>query len=118
MDLYFTYPFLGFTPTRREANYVKQIVDLPPPAELLQQQEQLATPRRSSFYKARDSLLDSDFRRMLLSPNALKTVIANKHLDTVDEMNTSGSEKADDNERHAMSELNWNNGSSLENGNN
>lgn len=79
----------GNTPIRRNANYIKDLVDLPPVNELIYQQELSNTPRRSSLFKARDSIIDSDFRRFILSPTTLKTKMNAKHLETVEEKNGS-----------------------------
>lgn len=81
----------GNTPTRRDGNFIKDLIDLPPAPELLRQQELSNTPRRSSIFNTRDSILDSDFRRLILSPTSLKTQMNTKHLETVDEKHGSES---------------------------
>lgn len=41
------------------------------------------------MFHARDSILDSDFRHLILSPSTLKSQIFNKHLETVEEKHGS-----------------------------
>uniref|UniRef100_A0A914GYD2 Kinesin motor domain-containing protein n=1 Tax=Globodera rostochiensis TaxID=31243 RepID=A0A914GYD2_GLORO len=82
----------GVTPARRKTNsFMEDLVELPPSQELVRSQLQLCTPRRASFYRARDSILDSsDFFNTLVSPNTLKQNLQMTNLDEVDKLETIG----------------------------
>lgn len=75
----------GSTPIRRNANFDDEIINIPAPDELIRQQELIATPRRSSIYQVRDSILESDLKKSMISPMTLKNTLAAKQLNSVPE---------------------------------
>ncbi|KAL3119651.1 hypothetical protein niasHT_006737 [Heterodera trifolii] len=81
----------GVTPVRRRNSFSEELVELPPAQELIQSQQQLCTPRRTSFYRTRDSILDSsDFLTSLLSPNTLKENMNSTKMDEAGKLETIG----------------------------
>lgn len=89
----------GATPTRRNANFDDEIINIPAPDELIRQQELMSTPRRSSIYHVRDSILESDLK--MISPLTLKNTLANKKLNSLPEYlpnsRLSSTEESEDN---------------------
>lgn len=73
----------GVTPMRPNANFDNEIINIPSKEELLRQEELMATPRRSSIYSIRDSILESDLKKSIISPFSLKNTLANKKLNAV-----------------------------------
>lgn len=73
---------------------MEELVDMPPARKLLDHQKQLVTPRRTSFFRTRDSILDSsEFKTALISPHTLKSYLPGQAMTTklelVEEAETS-----------------------------
>ena len=80
---------------------MEDLVDLPPAQKLFEEQRNLVTPRRTSFFRARDSILDApEFRSALVSPNTLKDNLPGQKVDkleTVEEEDKASSMRSSTN---------------------
>lgn len=57
-------------------------MDMPPAQKIFDEQRMMITPRRTSNYRARDSLLDSsDYGSGLISPNTLRSNLPGQMMD-------------------------------------
>jgi hypothetical protein len=88
-DKYF-FSFPGSTPNPRQTNsFMEELVDMPPTQQIFDEQCLMVTPRRTSCFRARDSILDSaEFNAGMLSPDTLHSRLQSNQesqLDSVDE---------------------------------